>query len=103
MNDVNRTVTEEIKATHLEQLSCGGQTTLWTTIATWWTGWGGGAGLVGRTFMVSGVMILASSSIRSDEWVRNVSSATVYAEGRSTGTELSVKSQYTGAQFAIWG
>jgi len=53
--------------------------------------------------MVSGVMILASSSIRSDEWVRNVSSATVYAEGRSTGTELSVKSQYTGAQFAIWG
>jgi len=53
--------------------------------------------------MVSCVMILASPSTRSGEWFRNVSSATAYVEGRSTGTELSGKSQYMEAQFAIWG
>ena len=94
MDDVNSMVTEETLATHFEQPSCGGQTTLWTTFATCWTGWGGGAGLVGWTVIVSGVWILASPSIRSGEWFRNVSSATAYVEGRSTATELSGKSQY---------
>lgn len=59
-----------------EQLSCGGQTTLWTTLATCWTGWGGGAGLVGRTLMVSGVIILASCVICSGECFWNAWSAT---------------------------
>jgi hypothetical protein len=67
MNDVSREVMEEITTTHLEQLSCGGQTTLRTTLATCWTGRGGGAGLVDRMFMVSGVMILASCAICGDE------------------------------------
>jgi len=102
MNDVNSTVTDETIITYFEQLSCGGQTTLWTTFATCWTGWGGGAGLVGRTFIVSGVMSLASSCTRSGEWFRNVSSATPYVGGRSTGIELSDVSQYSGSQFAIW-
>jgi len=102
VNDVNSRVMKEIIGTHLEQLSCGGQTTLWTTFATCWTGWGGGAGLVGRTLIVSGVMILASSAIRSGEWFRNVSSAIPYVEGRSAGTELCGKGQYMGAQFTIW-
>lgn len=60
MNDVNSKVIEEMTEAHLEQLSWGGQTTLRTTFATCWTGWGGGAGLVGRTLIVSGAMILPS-------------------------------------------
>lgn len=63
MNDVNSEVMGETTATHSEQLSCGGQTTLRITFVTCWTGWGGGAGLVGRMLMVSGVIILASCGI----------------------------------------
>ena len=51
--------------------------------------------------MISGVMILASSSTRSGEWFRKVSSTTPYVEGCSAETELRGKSQYMGAQFVI--
>ena len=82
----------DIVVIHLEQPSCGGQTTLWTTFATCCTGCGGGAGLVGRTLMVSGVMILASCVICSGECFGNVLSVTAYVEGRSAGTGLDCES-----------